>query len=220
MRPKTKKLDEQFFAKFNSPLYYKKEEIILRPGENPSGIYYIKKGYVRLYSVSKSGQEITFNIYRPKTYLFMMRAITNTPNNYFFETITEVEILKAPVEESIEFIKSEPDLLYALTKRIFSGLEGMIDVIQALLGGNARSKIATVILMLTKRFGIKRKNGDVMIQIPLTHRLLASLAGLTRETTSLELAILQGKKIIQIENHKCTVKKFAKLEFESNISLD
>jgi len=150
----------------------------------------------------------------------MMWAITATPNIYFFETITDVEVLKAPKKETLEFVQKQPGLLFAMAKRIFNGLEGTIKVTQALLGGNARAKVALIMLTLTKRFGKKKKNGEIIIQFPLTHRLVASLAGLTRETTSLELAILQSKKIIEVNKHTFTVKNLKELELESSISFE
>jgi len=131
--------DLNFFGKFGKIITYKKGEVILRPSENPTGILYIKKGLVRLYSVSSSGQEITFNIYKPGSYLFMMWALSEVENNYFFETLTEVTKDKA-----VEFLKNQPELLYRLTKRTMIGLEGIVQTSQALLFGNARSKIATV----------------------------------------------------------------------------
>ena len=99
---------------------------------------------VRLYSVSSSGQEITFNIYKPGSYLFMMWALSEVENNYFFETLTEVTGLMAPKDKAVEFLKNQPELLYRLTKRTMIGLEGIVQTSQALLFGNARSKIATV----------------------------------------------------------------------------
>ncbi len=196
MPPKEKDLDLKFFSKVGKNIIFKKGEILLRPDENPTGVYYIKKGLVRLYSISASGQEVTFNIFKPNTYLFMMWALSEIDNNYFFEALTEVETIKASREEVIEFIKGQPDLLYTLNKRTMIALESIIDTTQTLLFGKANAKVAATFVMLAKRFGKNGKNNRITIQAPLTHRLIATLAGLTRETTSLEIIKLEKEKLI------------------------
>jgi len=212
LRPAEKDLDLKFFAKAGRGVTFKKGETILRPGEDPTGIYYIKKGLARLYSISASGQEITFNILKPGSYLFMMWALSEIENSYFFEALTELETLKAPKETILEFIKSQPDLLYKLNKRTMIGLEASIATTQTLLLGKADSKIAAIFIMLAKRFGKNGKNNQIVIQAPLTHRLIATLAGLTRETASLEIEKLQKAKIISKKQRFFVVNKIKILE--------
>lgn len=212
MPPIENDLDLKFFAKIGKNVTFKKGETILRPGENPTGIYYIKRGLVRLYSISTSGQEITFNIYKSGTYLFMMWALSEIDNNYFFEALSEAETVKAPKEVVIEFIKSQPGLLYKLNKRTMIGLEASITTAQTLLLGKAHSKIASVFIMLAKRFGKNGKNSHVTIKIPLTHRLIATLAGLTRETASLEIEKLKKEKIITKKQQYFVINKMKILE--------
>ncbi len=212
MPPTENDLDLKFFTRVGKNVTFKKGETILRPGENPASIYYIKKGLVRLYSISTSGQEITLNIYKPESYLFMMWALAEIDNNYFFETLTEVEAFKAPKDIVIEFIKSEPNILYKLNKRTMIGLEAIINTTQTLLFGNAGSKIAATFIMLSKRFGNEGKNGQTIIKVPLTHRLIATLAGLTRETASLEIGKLEKGKIISRKQRAFVVNKMKSLE--------
>lgn len=213
-----KEEDAKFFAKFGKNITFRKGEIILRPDENPSSIYYIEKGLVRLYSISSSGQEITFNVFKPGSYLFMMWALSEVENRYFFETITEVKALRVSKEKVIEFLKTQPDLLYKLNKRTMIALEAIVSTTLMLLSGNARSKIATVFVMLTQRFGVKGKNNHVIIRAPLTHRLIATFAGLTRETASLEIEKLQKAKTISRKRHFFVVNKMKKLESDLEIA--
>jgi len=205
------KLD-RFFDQFNSAHLYKKGEIILRADDNPSGVYYLKKGFVRLYAISREGQEITFNIFKPGSYFSMMWAIANTTNHHFFEAMTAVELQRAPKEKLLEFIKSQPDVLFELTRRILIGLSGLITEMEYLLFGNANIKVASVILLLAKRFGQKKTNGGVVIQHPFTHRMIASIAGLTRETTTLEIQKLKQEKVLTQKQHLLVVRNIKKLE--------
>lgn len=206
-------LNEDFFLKFNALKKYNKGQIILEPGEEPSGVFYLKSGFVRLYLISKDGKEITFNIFKPGSSFPMTWTFTDSPNIYFFECLTDTEILKAPKEKVIELIKQNPSTLFDITKRTLSGLEGLTKLMDALLSKNAYHQTCSVILMLASRFG-ERKNQVITVNIPLTHRILGTLAGLSREATSRELEKLVKENIIEHNNHKLVIKKINKLEKE------
>jgi CRP/FNR family transcriptional regulator len=220
MAKSTQKLDESFFAQFKKTHLYKKNKLIIGPAAEPSGVFYIKSGFVRLYIISNSGKEITFNIFKPGTCFSMMWVLNDTPNIYYFEGITDVLILEAPKSEVVKFIESNPKVLYDLTKRTLSGLDGMTRLMHSLLTGNAYQNIASVLLVLTRRFGKKKNNKEYIINIPLTHRIIGTLAGLSRESTSLELAKLAKNKIIFQKNHLILVKNLKKLESESSINFE
>jgi len=211
------KLDEQFFIQFNRAQSYKKGEMILRAQEEPKEVYFLKKGFVRLYLIALTGREITFNIYKPGTYFPMIWAIGNLPNFYFFESLTDTVVYRAPREKLLELVKNNPKLLFALTKRTYIGLDGIVRLTQALLTENARGKLISVLLVLGRRFGRKETNGDLVIRLPLTHRILASLANLSRETTSLALEKLQKEKVLTFNKHSITINKLQKIEEESSI---
>lgn len=211
--PITQKLGEDFFSKFKSPKLYKKSQIILEPEMEPSGVYYLKSGYIRLYLISKDGKELTFNIFKPGAYFPMIWVLTNSSNIYFYECLTDVELLKAPKHEVIRYIEENPLVLLDLTKRTLSGLEGLTKLMDILLSKNAYSQVCAVIYTLAKRFG-KISNNKLTIDVPLTHRVIGTLAGLSREATSRELEKLEKEKIIDQNNHKIVVKKIDELEDE------
>jgi len=208
----------KFFAEFK-PIRYEKGETILRAEDIPSGVSFVRRGFVRLYSVSEEGKELTLNIYKPGTYFPMTWAIGDMPNVYFYEAMTDVEISRVPKEKVIQFLKGQPKILFELTRRIVVGLETTLTRIQYLLYGDAESKVASAVLLLVKRFGKKERKG-IVIGLPFTHSDIASLAGLTRETTSLEMEKLEKGGLIIKENRLIFVKDIQKLQEKAFIYLD
>jgi len=209
------KLDEFFFTQFNSVHRFKKNQLIFWPDMQPPGVFYVKSGFIRQYLVSESGKELTVNILKPGTYFPMVWALNNTSNIYFYECLTQTILFKAPREKVVKQLEDNPDLLYDLTKRILSGLDGITKMMETLLTGNAYRQIAYVVLVLAKRFGKLINKKEVRIDVPLTHRLIGTLAGLSRESTSLELRKLTKKKIIAKKNGFMLIKNMEKLEKES-----
>lgn len=219
MKQPLEKFDENFFAQFKTAQQFKKNQLILGPAAEPSGIFYVKSGYVRLYLISESGKELTLNIFKPGTYFSMIWALNNVPNIYFYESLTDVLLLKAPKEEVLKHIADNPKVLLDLTKHTLSGLDGMTRLMEALVTGTAYQQIASVLLILARRFGkTNGKSHDVIIELPLTHRIIGTLAGLSRESTSLELERLTKADIISQKDHQILIKDLKKLEEKSPIS--
>src|SRR3989344_4646928 len=130
-----KKLDD-FFTKFKHQ-QYKKGEILIRADDEPQGIFYLKSGVVRQYSISKDGEEQTLNLYKPISFFPLMWAINETPNTFYFEAAVDVEVHRAPKDEVIAFLKSEPEVMYDLVTRLYKGMHGLLTRIEYLQSGDA-----------------------------------------------------------------------------------
>lgn len=202
-----------FFSKFKEH-HYKKGEVILRAGDSPQGVYFIKKGYVKDYSISKEGEELILIIFKPQDFFPMRWVFNNQPNDHYFETMTEVDIWHCPKEDFIAFIEANPEVFFELTSRIVLRLGGIMERMEYLAFGNAYQKVASVLLICAERFG-KKEGNKVIIQVPLAHRDVANLLGLTRETTSIEIKKLERKGWISYRGRLLVVKNKKGLEEES-----
>ena len=204
---------EQFFAQFRL-LSYKKGEMILRADDAPQGVYYLKEGYVRVFSVSHTGEDLTLIIFKPQDFFPILWGIVQQQSPYYIEAITSVEVFRAPKEAFIEFLRENPDVLFVVTQRITIRLGGLLKRMEYLVFGNAYTKTASIFLILAERFGEKKGTG-ISIPVPLTHRDIASLVGITRETASWEVKELEKKDLILRHGRVFTVKHVADLTKES-----
>src|SRR3989344_5334849 len=44
---------------------YRKGEIIIRAEDEPQGVFYLEEGFVKKYIISRKGDELTLNIFKP-----------------------------------------------------------------------------------------------------------------------------------------------------------
>lgn len=208
----SKKLDK-FFAKFKL-LEYRKGETIIRAEDQPQGAYFLKSGYVRMSVVSVNGGELTLNIFKPGSFFPMFWAIAEVKNWYSFQAMSKVEVFRVPKTEVISFLKQDPEVLLDLTKRILIGMDGLLVNMQHLLFGSSHNRIAAAILLSAKRFGQKTGNGQVFIDLELTHQDIAYLAGVARETVSISIKQFENADIIGKLKKHFIVKNIKKLEQE------
>lgn len=208
---------DEYFSKFPIRVY-KKHSSIINAGDDIKKIYYLKKGYVRLYSISAEGKELTLIIYKPGEFFPLVIAfLPPTPYRYWIETMTQSEIISVPSDSFISFFKKNPDLLLEVSLEIMKRLDRVLRRMEYLTFGNAYQKIASILAILKEGFGQSKKN-EIIIPLPLTHRDIAYLVGMTRETASIEIEKLKKKKIIGYKGRLIVIKNVKKLEAESLIT--
>ncbi len=106
----------KFFEQYDSHFYLQGSPII-DAGVHPEYIYYIKSGRVRMYDLSASGCKLTLNVLSVGAF-FGLPWIYNRPNNYYFEALTDCEIIKCKVSKVKDFIDSNPDVIEDILIRL------------------------------------------------------------------------------------------------------
>ena len=175
------------------------------PDDDPPGIFYLKSGRVKEYAISKKGDELVVNMFKPISFFPMSWAINNTPNMYFFEAIIDIEVWRAPKDKVLEFIKANPDVLCDLLSRVYRGTDGMMTRMTYLMAGNAYARLITELIIHAKRFGNPLR---------ISEKDLAASSGMTRETISREMKTLKDKGLVSFQKNTLTIKNLKELENE------
>jgi len=186
---------EDFFSRYKKE-GYKKGDLIIRAFEEPSGVFYLKDGFVKMNFIYEDGSEITLNIFKPHSFFPMIWAIAGTENAYFFQAMTSVSVYKAPKDDVLKFLRENPDVLFDLARRIIVGFDGLLLNIRHILFGSAIERVTSAIFLSARRFGEKQADGKTIIKLKLTHQDIANIAGITRETASISIKKLEKQKLI------------------------
>lgn len=200
--------------------HYKKNETLIRADDDPQGIFYLKEGYIRQYSISKTGVELTLHILKPPAFFPMVWAINGTPNIYYFEALTPVEVGRAPREDVVRFIKDKPDIIFELMSELLEDYAETLNRIENLVFSDARRRVISVLLYIAKHFGEKSSEGTI-VHHRFTQQDVATLVGVARETASSEMVKLEKQELIKYVNHSILFGNLKKMERElSNQILD
>src|SRR5664279_1858657 len=156
---KTEKF-ETFYKQF-TVRNYKKGEMIIRADDDPMGIFCLTKGYVRQYTISKTGFELTLHILKPISYFPMVWAINGTPNAYYFEALTPVEVGRAPRDQVVNFIKDKPTIIFELLSVLIEDYAESLTRIEHLVFSDAYRRVISVLLYIAKHFGEESDEGII-----------------------------------------------------------
>lgn len=204
-----KKIND-FFEAFKHQ-EYKKGEILIRSDDNPAGVFFLKKGEVKKYTISKKGEELVVNIFKPNSFFPMSWAINNTTNNYYYEAMSDVLVYRANKNEVVQFLKKDNDVLFDLLSRVYVGLDGLLLRMVYLMSENADDRLIVELIIHAKRFG--RKNGEIY-EVETSEKDMASRSGMTRETVSREMKKLRDKGLVKFNKNLLIINSITRLEEE------
>lgn len=216
MKPNKTEEFETFYEQFTIR-DYKKGEMLIRADDDPQGIFCLTKGYVRQYTISKSGFELTLHILKPISYFPMVWAINGTPNVYYYEALSPVEVGRAPRDQVVNFIKDKPTITFALMSELLEDYAETLTRVEHLVFSDAYRRVISILLYLAKHFGEKSENG-VMVHQRFTQQDIATLVGVARETAGNEMVKLEKKGLVTYVNHLMLFKSVRKLNAELSSS--
>ncbi len=198
---------EEFFKKFKFQKF-RKGEIIIRADDEPQGVYYLEEGFVKKYVISRKGDELILNIFKPASFFPLGWALNKGKNDYFYEAMTPANVWRAKRDDVIEFIKNDRDVLFELLKKVHR--DGLVTRMTYLMAGNAYIRLVAGIYDYIERFGEKENGSEVHIK----EKDLASITGMTRETVSRGIKMLKEKGLVEFSRNRLIIKDVKKLEEE------
>jgi len=177
---------------------YKKGEIIIFQGEAPRSAYIVKTGVVKAYNLSVNGDEKPVGFYKGYDTFPGAWTYNKTPSAvYYYEAFTdEVTLYTVPRADYVEFIKSNPDMMFAELERYVVDHLAKSMRLNALQHSRAGDKLIYTLHYLALSHGTRKAPQLVEINLSLTHQDFANLTGLTRETAATELNKLKHLGII------------------------
>lgn len=178
---------------------FKKGDFIIRPGDTPSGIFYVYRGLVKAYDITKYDEENLLIIRKEDEIFPLIWAITGQERSVIYQTLAPTITWQLDRKIFLEFIKDKPETLAPLLDMTIEMYRLHSERILNLEYRTVRERIISFLLTMGQRFG-KQTPGGLLIEVPLRHQDIASSVNSTRETTSRELSALERKGLLK--NHQ------------------
>ena len=171
---------------------YKKGQRIVSLGDSINFVASVKSGEVKLYKPFE-GRDISIPNMRMFKEWSQMMVLSGEKSDYVAEAMSVVELEKTPKDKFLKEIKVNPrkqmEMLTGFSKLFLDQNKRYVNIV----GASAIGKVATVILDMS---------GE---GYPLTHKLVASLTGLTRETVTLQMLKMEKMNLIDNANRKIKI---------------
>lgn len=174
---------------------YRKGDFIIRPGDQPHGVFYIYEGLVKAYDITKYNEENLLIIRKADEIFPLIWAITGQERQVIYQALAPTTTWQIPRKKFITFIEHKPEALAPLLDMTIEMYRLHSERILNLEFRTVRERIISFLITMSTRFG-KTVGSGVLIEVPLRHQDIASSVNATRETASRELSALERKDLI------------------------
>ena len=180
------------------------KDMIFAPGDRDDQLYFLLSGTIRLYRLYGEYKEATTAMLREGGIFGKLSLVEGRWQDVFAEAVTDVRVAsiqKASIERSV---KTNPEFALKLFSSFAERLRQSDEVIESLLHREVSTRLATLLMNLSERFG---HNGGVgvTVDVRLTHQDLANMIASTREAVSKVMSEFQRDGLIETRNRRIVI---------------
>ncbi len=191
--------------------WYSRGVTIFREGESSDSLYVLKKGMVRLISLSDQGRETILHILKPDE--LFGELLLSEEKRAFTAIATEDSLVTIISQESfVELLSAVPavalNFIRLLSKRLATVDRGLAEFSHTW----SYHRLARVLLQLSEKYG-QQVPGGTLISVRLTHEDLANLIGTSRETVTTQLSKFTRMGLLKREARNFVVAKSKLVDF-------
>lgn len=186
----------------------KKGANVLFQGEVPRRAMIVRDGVIRAYTITSSGEERVVALYGKGDIFPLTWVLGETSTSlFYYDAVSDARLMTITKDDFTEALSDSTDALKSMLRFVGSQYTALQLRITGLEQSRAVEKIGFTLYYLLFRYGIEKRPGLHTINIKLSQLMIASLVGLTRESTTKNLKILKEKGIISYSGSVYTVNK-------------
>lgn len=193
-----------------TPLTYQKGEFIIRPGEEPTAVYYIESGIVKAYNITKYGEESLLSIRKEQEVFPLIWGISGKQRSVIYQALVPTKVYRLSRKDYLRFLDTSPEGLSIIMDLTTEMYRIHSERIMTLGYRTVRERLVSFLFTMSKRFGKETKEG-ITITVPLRQQDIAGSINATRETTGRELSYLTRNGIITQKDHLIVIPNTEKL---------
>ena len=180
---------------------YAKGELILMEGESYDNLVIINQGQVKAFRNTNEGKEQILYIFSEGDFFGERNILQEQESAYHVEALEKTKICMINKKDFQTLLHELPEIGIKIIDELLNRIEGLEDTIQNMGTKNVDVRINAVLLEFANKYG-KNKERGLEIDLPLSREGIANYIGLTRETVSRKLNLLQEEGIIEMLGNK------------------
>jgi len=178
---------------------YNAGDYIFREEATPQFYYQIVKGEVKLNSYKEDGKEFIQNILSDHSCFGESMLILGKPYPVNAVALTKCVILKVGRDQFFQLLQENPGIFMDMYKTMSEKTSEKIVLMEKISGKNAEERL---IELMNQMKEAKENKDRFSFEVPHTRQQLASLTGLSLETTIRVIKRMEKNEILIIKNGK------------------
>ena len=184
---------------------FRKDEILLSPGDANKYLYAIRDGFVKVSSIDDSGRQKFLWVAGRYDIVPAENFFSKNGLSYFYSAFSNGSMYAVDKSQFLE--KAKTDATYM--SQIAQGLSEHYDTLLGRVNEIEQSDLRTKIIHMLYNLSLKFDNTSIVrlhkMGLNLTHQDIADMVGASREATSIELKKLKTDGLIYYTRSSFTV---------------
>lgn len=193
---------------------YDRNEVIIRAGDNPSGVYFITAGWVKLYSLCEDGEVNIIMSLGAGDVFPLAWALTGITRDVTFGALEDTQVLRISREAFLEAASANLVASQAVSTALADYFFRLADELENLHYRSARERVAFRLLCLAEYFG-HPEGEHVKLDIRIPNEYIARSTNMTRETASRVISRFAQKELVRNIDGYLTITDLVALRHEA-----
>ena len=190
---------------------FRRAERIFTESQPGACLYVVMSGRVKIFGSSTEGRSKTFAYLEPGDFFGEMSLIDEEARSASASALEDSVLIMLKAEDHRKLVLSRPSIALGMLRTLTSRLRRANKEIEALAFNNVLGRIAQILLDLAERYGKKTDEG-VRIEMALSHKELAEMAGTAREVISRVMSRFRRIGCISFFDNRITITDRDKLK--------
>jgi CRP/FNR family transcriptional regulator len=199
-------------AEATSIRHYRRNMFVFAEGEPAESLHFVLTGRVRVFRDTAGGHEQTLQVLERGGLLALACFVDGRPYPASAQTVVESTVGSIRNPDLARLAQAHGDLAWTLLQQLASRLAWAQGRIYDLALRSATGRVVSALLQFAREHGARDGQGRFTVNLPLTHRELGQLTGVSRETVTRTLGQLRGTGAVRWTDDGLLVVDPAKLD--------
>ncbi|HYC47427.1 MAG TPA: Crp/Fnr family transcriptional regulator [Burkholderiales bacterium] len=183
---------------------YAKGSFVFRAGSPGNNVYFLVDGKVKIKQLSPAGREVILWFCLPGEIFGLAEVARGGGRVVSAQACEASDVLAVPQERFRSYLAAHPRVAQLSMQVLAHRLRVLGEMFVNLVADDVNTRLAKLILRLCSRYGT-RVEGELRLNLPLTHQEIADMIGTTRQTVTTALSALKRKGVLTMEAHRVRI---------------
>lgn len=180
---------------------YKKGELVILEGSKLESLIIVNSGRVKAYRNTSEGKEHILYIFSEGDFFGEKNLLLNREATYNAEALEDTGICTINKTAFQQLMRESPELNFKVMEELCSRLIRLENTIESMGSKSVEFRVNSVLIEFSERYG-KQGSRGILVELPMSREGIANYIGLTRETVSRKMSLLQEEGIIEMVGNK------------------
>ena len=178
-----------------------KGELIFQAGGAGDCVHFLEAGRAKIYHLSLTGKEILLWFCFPDEIFGLAEACHGGGRQVYAEACETSQVLSVAQEDFKAFLATHAAAALLVIDVLAARLRTLGNTMQSLVAHDVNERVAQLLAQLADRHGRRGENGDIYLDIRITHQEMANMIGTTRQSVTSALNILRRLGVVEFDDH-------------------